>query len=247
MPASLPPTSPADTRTHVLATVRELIEQHRPQMLLQVGLADVDSLLAVCHLLRARAQGQLTLVDDRLHNDLSWRPQLRTLRQHKLDDVLDIVGNHADRALPDFYFQEQSFDLALFVPGERRDENQVVLYYLERLLAPGAALVVTASDAPAMQGLLRERLACGNLEVLGPVAGQRLSRVERLLRDRYGRLPHLLRDRIEAWVRPERLRPDSELGLDGPCVVLRRPGVPDDEHLDVERLLAELSIDHDRS
>lgn len=239
MPPSLPPTT--------LATLRELIEQHRPQALLQVGLADVESLVAVCHVLRARAEGQITLVDDRLHNDLSWRPHLKALRQHKLDDVLDIVGNHADRALPDFYFQEQGFDLALFVPGERRDENQVILYYLERLLSPGGALVVTDSDAPAMQGLLRERLACGGLEVVGPVAGHRFSRVERLLRDRYSRLPVLLRSRIEEWVRPERLRPDSELGLDAPCVVLRRPGEPEDDAIDVERLIAELSLDHERT
>lgn len=220
--------------------LRSLVSQHKPQTLLQVGVADTEPLEVLCEAVQD-AGATLTLVAPQLFTDARVKTALKSLKQKKLDQVLELIGNPADQALPDFFFQEQVYNMAVMNSLERYEENFVAFYYLNKLLPEGACVVINSAGKPAMRRLLRDIINGKDFIVSASYdTGIERPRVERILRARYQKLPGFVRERVEEFLRPEFVTPDDALGIGGDVVVLKKIGFGPMAEMDVEQMIAAL-------
>lgn len=219
--------------------VRKIVQQVKPHAVVQVGAGELESTLALFEALDTAEGAMVTLVEPELFTDAACRTVWDALCHHEFDSQIEMVNNQPDQALPDFYFQEQVFDMAVLNPLPSADQNFVALYYLGKLLPKGALLLVHQADAEAINPWLRR------LVLAGEYRARRQSEIsepllEKILRARYQKLPALVRNRIEDMIRPEVITPDSQLGLQGRFVVLEKLSQGCAVELDVEKMIAEL-------
>lgn len=233
----MPSSSPA-VRAEI---IRKIVQQSQPHTIVQVGAGELESTLALCETIDTEGGAMLTLVEPDLHTDPACRAVWDALCHHALDGSVEMVGNPADQALPDFFFQEQVYDMAVLNPLSNAELNFVALYYLGKLLPKGAMLLVPQADSDAVKPWLRRLLLAGEYRVRhhGEVVAEP-PLLEKILRKRYQKLPALVRHTIEDMVRPELITPDSQLGLTGSLVVLEKLSHGSAVELDVEQMIAEL-------
>ncbi|CBL43607.1 hypothetical protein HDN1F_00240 [gamma proteobacterium HdN1] len=221
--------------------LRACLQERMPRAVLQIGAGSLESTLAVCEALDLDAGAMLTLVEPAIYSDASCRTVLDALQHHGYDSSVEVVANFADQALPDFFFQEQGYDLAVLNPSGDADQNFITLYYLGKLLPKNALLMVYRAEDESIRPWLRRLVVENRYRVLPKeVRAQELPFLEKILRDRYQRLPARLRSVVEDRVRSEVILPDHQLGLVGSFVVLEKLDGASAEAVDVEQMIAEL-------
>lgn len=219
--------------------VRKIVQQANPHAIVQVGAGDLESTLALFEGLDTSDGAMVTLVEPALFSDASCRAVWDALCHREFDSQVEMVNNQADQALPDFFFQEQVFDMAVLNPLAAPDQNFVALYFLGKLLPKGALLLVHNAEDDAINPWLRRLVLAGEYRAR-PQAVVSEPLLEKILRARYQKLPALVRNKIEDMIRPEVITPDSQLGLQGRFVVLEKLSQGSAVELDVEKMIAEL-------
>lgn len=221
---------------------RKIVQQAKPRSVVQVGAGEMESTLALCDALDGEAGVMLTLVEPEIYSSADCRAVLDALEHHGHDGSVEMVANAADQALPDFFFQEQVYDLAVLNPLANADQNFVVMYFLGKLLPKGAMLLVHNAGSETVKPWLRRLVVAGDYRVKrqGPVRAEP-PLLEKILRSRYQKLPALVRNAVEDMVRPEVITPDSQLGLNSEFLVLEKLCQGSTVELDVEQMIAELA------
>jgi predicted O-methyltransferase YrrM len=129
--------SPAQARQ-----LRDLATEERVERTVEVGFAMGLSCLALCEaLLRSAGEGgRHTVIDPAQHH---WRNAgLRSVADAGVTDMVEVIPDESQIALPRLAAEGRSFDLA-FIDGDHRYEAVFVdIYYCLRLVKPGGLIVL---------------------------------------------------------------------------------------------------------
>ena len=189
-----------------------------PQTVLQIGAGCYESSKALIDALGSLEEPQFTLVVGDNDNSV-----LEQLNNDGLDEWADIVPQSADQVLPDFYFQEHRFDLAIINPGYTYDETLVCFYYMNKMLSKGNKIIVNQAADEKMHALCRHILDAGDFVVsAASESPKQVSKLENLVREQYKKLPAWIHRQAEMVINPALLENASVLGLDGDVIVFEK-------------------------
>jgi predicted O-methyltransferase YrrM len=129
--------------------LRELAMAEGAARTIEIGLALGISALFLCQAVLDRG-GRHTAIDP--FQEESWNGAgLRTLRDAGVTDVVDVIEEESQLALPRMVSEGREFDLG-FVDGDHRFEGVFLdLYYMTRLLRPGGVVVVDDMWMPSVR------------------------------------------------------------------------------------------------
>jgi predicted O-methyltransferase YrrM len=129
--------------------LRELAIAEEAERTIEVGLALGMSALFLCQAVVARG-GRHVAIDP--FQAESWNGAgLRTLREAGVGDLVEVIEEESQLALPRLVADGREFDLA-FVDGDHRFEGVFLdLYYMTRLIRPGGLVVVDDMWMPAVR------------------------------------------------------------------------------------------------
>jgi predicted O-methyltransferase YrrM len=129
--------------------LRDLAVAEGVERTIEVGLALGMSALFLCQALLLRG-GRHVAIDPFQRE--SWNGAgLRTLREAGVEDLVEVIEEESQLALPRLVAAGREFDLA-FVDGDHRFEGVFLdLYYMTRLVRPGGLVVVDDMWMPAVR------------------------------------------------------------------------------------------------
>jgi len=129
--------------------LRDLVIAQGAERTIEVGLALGISALYFCEALSAR-DGRHVAVDP--FQQESWRNTgLRTLRDAGVEDLVEVIADESQLALPRLVTEGREFDFA-FVDGDHRFEGVFLdLYFMTRLVKPGGTVVVDDMWMPSVR------------------------------------------------------------------------------------------------
>jgi predicted O-methyltransferase YrrM len=129
--------------------LRDLAVAEGAERTIEVGLALGISALFLCQAVLARG-GRHVAVDP--FQMESWNGAgLRTLRDAGARDLVEVIEEESQLALPRLVVEGRQFDLA-FVDGDHRFEGVFLdLYFMTRLVRPGGVVVVDDMWMPAVR------------------------------------------------------------------------------------------------
>jgi predicted O-methyltransferase YrrM len=129
--------------------LRDLAIAEGAERTIEVGLALGMSALFLCQAVMRR-DGRHLAIDP--FQQESWNGAgLRTLRDAGVDDVVEVIEEESQLALPRLVSEGRQFDFA-FVDGDHRFEGVFLdLYYMTRLVKPGGLVVVDDMWMPAVR------------------------------------------------------------------------------------------------
>jgi predicted O-methyltransferase YrrM len=144
--AALAPHSIERTQGEAL---RDLAIAEKAERTIEVGLALGISALFLCQAVLSRG-GRHVAIDP--FQGESWNGAgLRTLREAGVQDLVKVVEEESQLALPRLVAEGRQFDFA-FVDGDHRFEGVFLdLYYMTRLVKPGGVVVVDDMWMPAVR------------------------------------------------------------------------------------------------
>lgn len=145
-PVKLHPHSVERARGEAL---RDLAVAEGVERTIEVGLALGMSALFLCQAVLPRG-GRHVAVDP--FQTESWNGAgLRTLREAGVEEIVEVVEEESQLALPRLVSEGREFDLA-FVDGDHRFEGVFLdLYFMTRLVKPGGLVVVDDMWMPAVR------------------------------------------------------------------------------------------------
>jgi predicted O-methyltransferase YrrM len=116
---------------------------------IEVGLALGMSALFLCRAVLERG-GRHVAIDP--FQQQSWRGAgLRTLREAGVEEIVEVIEEESQLALPRLVPEGRAFDLA-FIDGDHRFEGVFLdLYFMTRLVRPGGLVVVDDMWMPAVR------------------------------------------------------------------------------------------------
>ena len=116
---------------------------------IEVGLALGMSALFLCRAVLERG-GRHVAIDP--FQQPSWSGAgLRTLREAGVEEIVEVIEEESQLALPRLVREERAFDFA-FVDGDHRFEGVFLdLYFMTRLVKPGGLVVVDDMWMPAVR------------------------------------------------------------------------------------------------
>jgi predicted O-methyltransferase YrrM len=129
--------------------LRELAVAERAERTIEVGLALGVSALFLCMAVVERDGGHVA-VDP--FQESSWNGAgLRTLREAGVNELVEVIQEESQLALPRLVAGGRRFDFA-FVDGDHRFEGVFLdLYFMTRLVRPGGLVVVDDTWMPAVR------------------------------------------------------------------------------------------------
>jgi predicted O-methyltransferase YrrM len=130
-------------------SLRDLAIAEGAERTIEVGLALGMSALFLCQAVLPRG-GRHTAIDP--FQQESWNGAgLRTLREAAVEDLVDVIQEESQLALPLLVGQGREFDFA-FVDGDHRFEGVFLdLYFMTRLVKPSGLVVVDDMWMPAVR------------------------------------------------------------------------------------------------
>jgi predicted O-methyltransferase YrrM len=145
-PVSLVPHS---VEAQLGAALRDLAIGRGAQRTIEVGLALGMSALFLCQAVLVRGGRHVAI--DPLQQE-SWSGAgLRTLRDARVDDVVEVIQEESQLALPRLVAEGREFDLA-FVDGDHRFEGVFLdLYFMTRLVKASGMIVVDDMWMPSVR------------------------------------------------------------------------------------------------
>jgi predicted O-methyltransferase YrrM len=131
------------------AALRDLAIAERAERSIEVGLGLGMSALFLCQAVFQRGGRHLAINP---FQRKSWNEAgLRTLREAGVKDHVEFIEEESQIALPRLVSEDRAFDFA-FVDGEHRFEGVFLdLYFMSRLVKPGALVVVDDMWMPAVR------------------------------------------------------------------------------------------------
>lgn len=224
-----------------LDLIQTTLRKANPDAIVQIGTGSLRCAEAIIQTVRELPSAQLTIIVSDADKTV-----FSQLRQQKLDQWADFIHLPADQVLPDFYFQEQRFDFAVINPPSSQQETLVGFYYINKLLSKNSILMVNEPPENGVRELCRHVLNTGDYEVVATSQAQgSMSRLERLLRERYQQLPQLIKARTDQLINPALLETDAMLGLAGNTIVFNKlTGVakePQWDEMDVDAMIEAMS------
>jgi predicted O-methyltransferase YrrM len=146
--------SPVDLAPHSIdraqgEALRELAVGEGAERTIEVGLALGLSALFLCQAVLRRG-GRHVAVDP--YQQESWNGAgLRTLRDAGVEDLVEVIEEESQLALPRLVAEGREFDFA-FVDGDHRFEGVFLdLYFMTRLVKPSGVIVVDDMWMPAVR------------------------------------------------------------------------------------------------
>ncbi|HEV2875050.1 MAG TPA: class I SAM-dependent methyltransferase [Thermoleophilaceae bacterium] len=129
--------------------LRDLAIAESAERTIEVGLALGMSALFLCQAVLPRG-GRHVAIDPFQRE--SWNGAgLRTLREAGVEDLVEVIEEESQLALPRLVAEGREFDLA-FVDGDHRFEGVFLdLYFMTRLVRPGGLVVVDDMWMPAVR------------------------------------------------------------------------------------------------
>jgi predicted O-methyltransferase YrrM len=129
--------------------LRDLAKSEAAERTIEVGLALGISALFLCQAVAER-DGRHTAIDP--FQAESWNGAgLRTLREAGVDDLVEVIEEESQLALPRLVGEGREFDFA-FVDGDHRFEGVFLdLYFMTRLVRPGGLVVVDDMWMPSVR------------------------------------------------------------------------------------------------
>jgi predicted O-methyltransferase YrrM len=129
--------------------LRDLAIAEQAERTIEVGLALGMSALFLCQAVLPRG-GRHTAIDP--FQQRSWNGAgLRTLREAGVEDLVEVIEEESQLALPRLVTEGREFDFA-FVDGDHRFEGVFLdLYFTTRLVRPGGLVVVDDMWMPAVR------------------------------------------------------------------------------------------------
>lgn len=143
------PLTPHTVERSAGEALRDLAIAEQAGRTIEVGLALGLSALFMCQAAAARA-GRHVAIDP--FQQESWNGAgLRTLRDAGVDEMVEVIEEESQLALPRLLSEEREFDFA-FIDGDHRFEGVFLdLYYMTRLVQPGGLVVVDDTWMPAVR------------------------------------------------------------------------------------------------
>lgn len=129
--------------------LRDLAIAEGAERTIEVGLALGMSALFLCQAVLARG-GRHVAIDP--FQAESWNGAgMRTLREAGVEELVEVIEEESQLALPRLVAEGREFDLA-FVDGDHRFEGVFLdLYFMTRLVRPGGLIVVDDMWMPAVR------------------------------------------------------------------------------------------------
>ena len=129
--------------------LRDLAIAEEAEWTIEVGLAVGLSALFLCQAVLER-NGRHVAIDP--FQEASWNGAgLRTLRDAGVEEIVEVIEEESQLALPRLLSEEREFDFA-FIDGDHRFEGVFLdLYYMTRLVQPGGLVVVDDMWMPAVR------------------------------------------------------------------------------------------------
>jgi len=129
--------------------LRDLAIAEGAERTIEVGLALGMSALFLCQAVLPRGGRHVAI--DPLQAE-SWnRAGMRTLREAGVEDLVEVIEEESQLALPRLVAERREFDLA-FVDGDHRFEGVFLdLYFMTRLVRPGGLVVVDDMWMPSVR------------------------------------------------------------------------------------------------
>jgi predicted O-methyltransferase YrrM len=129
--------------------LRDLAIADGAERTIEVGLAFGMSTLFLCQAVLERG-GRHVAIDP--FQQESWNGAgLRTLREAGVEEIVDVIEEESQLALPRLVREGREFDFA-FVDGDHRFEGVFLdLYFMSRLVRPGGLVVVDDTWMPAVR------------------------------------------------------------------------------------------------
>lgn len=141
--------SPHSVEPEPGAAVRDLALAEEAERTIEVGLALGMSALFLCQAV-LRRNGRHVAIDPFQRE--SWNGAgLRTLREAGVGDLVEVIEEESQLALPRLVADGREFDFA-FIDGDHRFEGVFLdLYFMTRLVRPGGLIVVDDTWMPAVR------------------------------------------------------------------------------------------------
>jgi predicted O-methyltransferase YrrM len=146
--------SPVDLAPHSIEraqgeALRDLAVAERAERTIEVGLALGMSALFLCHAVLARG-GRHVAIDP--FQAKSWNGAgLRTLREAGVEELVEVIEEESQLALPRLVAEGREFDFA-FVDGDHRFEGVFLdVYFMTRLVKPGGLVIVDDMWLPSVR------------------------------------------------------------------------------------------------
>ena len=129
--------------------LRDLAIREEAERTIEVGLALGLSALFLCQAV-SEINGRHVAIDP--FQEESWKGAgLRTLRDAGAEEIVEVIAEESQLALPRLLAQGSEFDFA-FVDGDHRFEGVFLdLYYMTRLIKPGGLVVVDDLWMPSVR------------------------------------------------------------------------------------------------
>jgi len=218
--------------------ISNILNEHKPQNTLQLGLGNLDQTLSTCQTLKSVNHATLTLITPTVMQHSKFSQELKKLKESSLEDLVELIRTPADEVLPDFYFQNSSLDLAIMNDCTQFDQALVAFYYIDKMLVSRGTIIITDADTPVMKKLCRHLLTERSYTIEKSVnTTKKGPKIARILRERFNKAPALLTDRIKPFLNAELLLTDEDLGLGCSIIAFTKPAEEGEIEMDFDSLL----------
>ncbi len=200
------------------ALIQRVIADVRPTTTLEVGMAYGISTLIICEAIASLPHAARHIAIDP-HQRTKWRGiGLHNVRAAALDNRLQLIEERSEFCLPRLLQEGTTVQVALIDGLHIFEQCALELFYIDRMLPVGGVLIFDDVDWAPIRRVVRLALSYGTYEVADHTG--RVARRRTWLRQAVkavGRLPY-----AERLLKTDVLVPDSDLGLSGACVALRK-------------------------
>ena len=201
-----------------LDLIQSTLRDANPDSILQIGTGSFQHSKCIIETVKDLPSTRLTVLFNETDSQV-----LEQLKADDLDQWADFIQLPADQVLPDFYFQEHSFDLAIINPSYGTHETRVSLYYISKMLNKGSKLIVNELPVDGLRELCRYVLDTREYEVSATSENARpMPELERLVRKGYQSLPQWVKEKTDTLINPTLLETDAMLGLFGNTIVFTK-------------------------